>query len=208
MQLHYNLAGAQNTGTDASSLELFLADASAELTPIHELALAAPVEILCPGAYPPHPADTCNRDYALERSEFRVLAEGIHISCGTRPEDYLARSGGDGSAQETSCDQQVFSDAMALGVTGHMHLRGQSVTVELQPGTPQPRVLLHIPHWDFDWQGMYWFQEPVPLERGDTVRLTCTYDNSEAVRGPDGSAPPPRYMTWGRVPPTRCVSEP
>ena len=198
MQLHYNLAGAQSNGTDASSLELFLADASTELTPIQELPLAAPVEILCPGAYPTDQADICNRDYALERSELRVLAEGIHIFCGTHPREYLARSGGDGSSQETSCDQQVFSDAMALGVTGHMHLRGQSVRVELQPGTPQSRVLLHIPDWDFDWQGMYWFQEPVPLERGDTVRLTCTYNNSEAVRGPDGSAlPTPLYDLGG-----------
>ena len=197
MQLHYNLAAREGVGLDSSSVDLFLASPTDELKPIHELALAAPVEVRCPGPYPADPADLCNRDYALERSELKYLANGIHIACGTRPEEYLSHDVGDGSGQEMSCDRGVQTDAIVLGVTGHMHLRGSWIKIELNPDTPQARTLLHIPDWDFDWQGQYWFKERMPLAPEDTVRITCTYDNSASIAGPDGSPLPPRYMTWG-----------
>jgi len=197
MQVHYNLAVPGSTGADASSVELLLASPAAELKPIHEIPLAAPVEVLCPGLYPRNSNDPCNRDYALERSELKHAAQGIHFLCGTRPEDYLKRDNADGRAQESRCDQQLRIDALALGVTGHMHLRGSSIRIELNPNSPQVRTLLHIPDWDFEWQGQYWFQEPIPIKWGDKVRITCVYDNSGPIIGPDGSPLPPRYMTWG-----------
>ena len=197
IQLHYHVAQVKDTEPDATRVELSLADPTAKLKPVDDIPLAAPVEILCQGHYPSSPNDPCNREYALERSELRVVANGIHLLCGTRPGDYTSRDVGDGSSQENSCDQQVQEDGLALGVAGHMHLRGRSIKIALNPATPEARTLLHIPDWDFNWQGQYWFQEPVQLKSGDMLRITCTYDNSGPIPGPDGSPIQPRYMTWG-----------
>lgn len=196
MQVHYQLVGAGD-GADASGVELFLAPPTADLEPIEEVGLAAPIEVRCPGVYPSEPDDPCNREYALRESELRRGAEMIHFICGTRPEEYLRSDIGDGSAQAMSCDRSMGGDSLALGVTGHMHLRGRSITITLNPGTAQANTLLDIPRWDFDWQGQYWFREPIPIRSGDVVRITCIYDNSGPVPGSDGDLLPPRYITWG-----------
>ena len=197
IQIHYNVAQAKDTEPDASRVELSLADPTAKLKPVHDVPLAAPVEILCPGPYPSSPNDPCNREYALERSELRVVSNGIHLLCGTRPKDFTSRDVGDGSSQENSCDLQVQEDGIALGVAGHMHLRGRSIEISLNSATLEARTLLHIPDWDFDWQGQYWFQEPIPLRAGETLRVTCIYDNSGPIPGPDGNPIQPRCMTLG-----------
>ena len=115
MQLHYNLANPNGTAADASSVDLFLVEPSTDLKAIREIALAAPVEVRCPGPYPSDSSDPCNRSYALRESELKYLAQGIHVVCGTRPEHYLRADVGDGSAQPTQCDQQVHVDALAPG---------------------------------------------------------------------------------------------
>ena len=197
LQVHYNLGDAGGLFPDATSVELFLAPQDAELEPIQEIPLLAPVEVRCPGPYPDDPSDPCHREYALEHSELRLFAQLMHLACDTRPEDYTGRGTLDVSDQVTSCDQSVHEDALALGVIGHMHLRGRWIKIELNPGTDGAETLLHIPNWDFEWQGQYWFQDPVRLGLGDTVRITCAYDNSGPIDGPDGDLLVPRYMTWG-----------
>ena len=183
--------------TDASAVELFLAPGSAGLRPVKEMVLLAPVEVRCPGPHPEDPDDPCNREYALEHSELKAVAQFSHFPCGTRPQDFLQREIGDGSRQENHCDLRMSKDAIALGVVGHMHLRGRSITIELNPDGEDAQTLLHIPDWNFDWQGQYWYQQPVPVQRGDTLRITCVYDNSGPIEGPDHSTLQPRYMTWG-----------
>ena len=197
MQVHYHVNRDSSDGSDASGIELSFASPTADLKPIDEVALAAPIEVRCPGAYPTDPDDPCNREYALRHSELRQGADLIHFLCNTRLEEYLTSDVGDGSAQSMSCDRTMDDDSLALGVTGHMHLRGRSITISLNPGTAQAETLLDIPRWDFQWQGQYWFKEPVRIRSGDEVRITCVYDNSGTIPGPDGQPLPPRYMTWG-----------
>jgi len=95
-------------------VELSLADPTAKLKPVQDIPLAAPVEILCPGPYATSPNDPCNREYALEHSELRVVANGVHLLCGSRPGDYTSPDVGDASSQENSCDQQVQEDGLSL----------------------------------------------------------------------------------------------
>ena len=197
MQVHYNVHRGSGDASDASGIELFLASPTADLKPIEEVALAAPVEVRCAGAYPTDADDPCNREYVLRHSELRQGADLIHFLCNTRLEEYLTSDVGDGSAQPMSCDRTMDGDSLALGVTGHMHLRGRSITISLNPGTAQAKTLLDIPRWDFEWQGQYWFREAVSIASGDVVRITCVYDNGGTIPGPDGQPLPPRYMTWG-----------
>jgi hypothetical protein len=195
MQVHYNTRQATPEDADATQVALYLS--SEKLTPLEGMTLFAPVEVRCPGPYPDDPNDPCHRDYALARTELAFVANGIHALCRTQVEDFLKRDVGDGSAQEMHCDRPLRQDVLALGITGHMHLRGKSLRIEVNPGTPRARTLLSIPRWDFNWQGQYWFQEPIALKAGETIRLSCVYDNSQTIIGPDRQPLPPRYMTWG-----------
>jgi copper type II ascorbate-dependent monooxygenase-like protein len=68
-----------------------------------------------------------------------------------------------------------------------MHLRGVDIRVTLDPGTPNEKLLLHIPHWDFHWQDAYYLQQPVDAGPGDTVRVSCRFDNASDRR----------YVLWG-----------
>ena len=38
------------------------------------------------------------------------------------------------------------------------------------------KVLLDIPVWNFNWQLNYQPVDPVPVTRGDTVRVSCSWD--------------------------------
>ena len=83
-------------------------------------------------------------------------------------------------------------------VAGHMHLRGRDIRLELNAGTSSAKTLLHIPKWDFHWQGNYWFKTPVEVKKGDTIRVSCTYDNSTNNQPVIGDKPAtPRYIVWG-----------
>jgi hypothetical protein len=84
------------------------------------------------------------------------------------------------------------------GVGGHMHLRGVDIRVTLDPGTPHEQLLLHIPHWDFHWQGGYYFTNPIDANPGDTIGVSCTFDNSAANQPVvNRKAIAPRYVLWG-----------
>ena len=42
-----------------------------------------------------------------------------------------------------------------LAIFGHMHELGTTYRMTLNPGTPDEKVLLDIPKWDFGWQLNY-----------------------------------------------------
>lgn len=85
-----------------------------------------------------------------------------------------------------------------LGAAAHLHLLATRVKVEVL--RDDDACLLDIPQWDFDWQQAY-FYEPdsrTSVEPGETVRLTCTFDNSpENQPQVDGMRVQPRQVTWG-----------
>ena len=58
---------------------------------------------------------------------------------------------------------------------GHMHLLGRKISIETNPGTPEAKTILDIPIWDFDNQGSKPLKEPVHLDVGDTVNVTCRH---------------------------------
>jgi hypothetical protein len=79
-----------------------------------------------------------------------------------------------------------------------MLLRGQDISVVLDPGTPKEQTLLHIPAWDFHWQDVYYLKTPVKVDGSDTVRVTCRFDNSPSAQPVvAGRQLAPRYVLWG-----------
>jgi hypothetical protein len=172
---------------------LRLRPATAPLRPLETMLVAAPVELPCPAGTT---GPLCSRAAALadEAAKYGAgpasLPDALLRLCGKTLADY--------PADRTSCDRAVDRPLTVYGVGGHMHLRGRDVSLVVDPGTPRQQVLLHIPRWDFHWQDVYYLRRPVRLAPGDTLRLSCGFDNSADAQPVVGDTPlPPRYVLWG-----------
>jgi hypothetical protein len=204
MQVHYNLFNG--TGTDQTTLKLELGSAGTAFKTLQNFGPTAPVEIPCPSDYPDNLNDPCNRSAAYarvlalnnsggnqRRRDGRILEQ-----CRKNLQDYLTPR--DRSEIKTSCDYPVPPVQLEIrGIAGHMHYLGKNIKVEINPDNPEKRkVLLEIPRWDFHWQGFYWLKTPVIVNPGDTVRISCTFDNSQKNQPYlNGEQQKPRYIVWG-----------
>src|SRR5690606_16521141 len=62
----------------------------------------------------------------------------------------------------------------------HMHMIGTHARIAVNQAQGDEACMLQIDDWDFNWQGDYMLQEPVPFGQGDSMQLDCWYDNSQA----------------------------
>ncbi|TWU15994.1 redoxin family protein [Allorhodopirellula heiligendammensis] len=87
----------------------------------------------------------------------------------------------------------IPADARVLGFLPHMHLRGKAARYELIRDN-ETTTLLDVPRYDFNWQLLYRYRDPLQLHAGDTIQFTSWYDNSEKnPANPD----PTRDVGWG-----------
>ena len=199
MQVHYNLIHPAKRDRSRAVLRLVPA-AGSTLTPLDTMLIPAPVELPCPRGIR---SRLCSREVAV-REEARkygnnasLIPLGLLYLCHKTLADYPSRPASV-SSLTTTCDRRVNRPLRIYGVAGHMHLRGFEIRIDLDPGTPSARTLLHIPRWDFHWQDAYYLAQPVDANVGDTIRVTCRFDNS-AKRQPlvSGRRLSPRYVLWG-----------
>ncbi len=182
MQMHYNTeAGIE---ADQSQLILDLADEDENPQSLRILAINAPVEVPCPAEID---SEACYRDAAI--AEAGNGSDLLLAVCGQTLDDYA-----DVAPENvtTFCDMRVPTSGWAISILSHMHTVGKSTQTFLNPDTDDEQILIDIPFWDFDWQGDYWFEEPIWLEQGDIIRTACTYDNGVSRRNPE-----PRYIVAG-----------
>jgi hypothetical protein len=194
MQVHYNLM--HDAMPDRSHVVLKTVPAAGSmLTPLDTFLAPAPVELPCPAN---SRSALCSRDAAL-RAEARkygndaaLIPLGLLYLCRKTLADYPQQVGGARDVR-TSCERTVNRPIRIYGVAGHMHVRGFDIRVELNNET-----LLHIPRWDFHWQDVYYLAQPVDASAGDTIRVTCRFDNSRSAQPViDGKPLAPRYVLWG-----------
>lgn len=69
-------------------------------------------------------------------------------------------------------------DTYLLSMGPHMHYRGKAVRMELEYPTGEKRLLLWVPDYDFNWQFLYQFEEPVLMPAGSVLHTTWWFDNS------------------------------
>lgn len=84
-------------------------------------------------------------------------------------------------------------DIQLLAFVPHMHLRGAACRYDLVKGT-EVESLLDIPRYDFNWQLLYRYAQPVQVNAGQTLRFTAWYDNSE---GNPANPDPSKTVRWG-----------
>lgn len=189
IQMHYNLA--QEQGEDATEVRLRISDA--KVKPLVTMLLPAPVELPCA---PGESGRLCDRTDAVDDVISRFGAgsgatiAGLQLLCGGDPAAPKA-----GEVQ--TCDRRVSEQARVFAVAGHMHLLGREISVTLNPGQPDEKVLLDIPVWDFDQQGAIPLPKPVTIAAGDTLRVRCRHDPALRSQLPALQDTPARYVVWG-----------
>lgn len=80
----------------------------------------------------------------------------------------------------------------------HMHMLGteQKAVILRADGTEE--CALHISDWDFAWQQSYAPAQKMLLEPGESIEVTCTYDNSQENQPIiDGEQLVPSHVEWG-----------
>jgi hypothetical protein len=60
----------------------------------------------------------------------------------------------------------------------HMHLRGKDMRIEARYPTGEKETILDVPHYDFNWQIVYYEKKPLHFPQGTTLELTAHWDNS------------------------------
>jgi hypothetical protein len=73
------------------------------------------------------------------------------------------------------------ANATVWGTLPHAHTHAQQMQATSDAG-----CMIDIPSWDFHWQQMYFFTDPMQISTGQSINLKCTYNNP-------GSTP----LTWG-----------
>ena len=87
------------------------------------------------------------------------------------------------SYAEVLPDAMDTNDVRIWGVAPHMHLAGTSLKFTRTRTTGEEDCLAHVPRWDFNWQQFYvyegGFNDWPRLGSGESLRVSCTFDNSE-----------------------------
>lgn len=191
LQVHYNLRAG--VGQDVTALQLRVRPATEPMTALATKLVAAPVELPCP---PGDKGPLCDRTTSIadtvRRFGFDAMATITGLASVCNP---TAPAPGPGTTQ--TCAWQQRDPVTVYAAAPHMHLLGQSMTIEANPGTPRATTLLDVPTYDFDRQGALWLPQPVALRAGDVVRITCTWNPALRRLLPALAGTKPRYVVWG-----------
>lgn len=86
------------------------------------------------------------------------------------------------------------ADAVMHSIFLHTHVRGKSAQVDLITPDGEMTTVVNVPRYDFNWQRIYEFEEPVNIPAGSKLVTTYYYDNS--VRNP-ANPDPDETVVWG-----------
>ena len=211
LQMHYHYA--DSVTPDQSSFVMQTEPGTSSLREITVMNPLAPVEIPCPpGATEP----LCDRAAALEDNvklygpSGKFIEQGLLRACKKTAEELAVGLNG---TYSSSCDSAVPFDGQIIQVLGHMHTLGRSFRMTLWPDTPQEKVLLDIPDWNFDWQMLYELQTPVDVAKGDKIRIECSWNrDADPLRAKryivfaEGTEDEMCFNTYSIIPPALAPS--
>ena len=88
----------------------------------------------------------------------------------------------------------LTDDVTLYGLWPHMHLRGKDMTYVITYPDGTEEVVLHVPKYDFNWQMVYDFEEPLKVPAGSTIKTVGHFDNSMQNRY---NPAPDKEVYWG-----------
>jgi len=140
---------------------------------------------------------TTNGEAARDRSYvgFVFAQEPVKraVLTGTALNTRLAIPPGD-SNHEVRSTWTAPEDVRILEFMPHMHVRGKDFTYTAVYPDGRREVVLAVPRYDFNWQLVYRFKEPLLLPRGSRLDCVAHFDNSTTNKyNPD----PSKEVRWG-----------
>ena len=114
------------------------------------------------------------------------------VSIGAQADDFVIAPGDPAALGHASL---TFNQPVELAhIQPHMHLRGKDLSYKLIYPTGESQTVLSVPHYDFNWQIVYYFEKPLVLPKGTKLDVTGHWDNSANNRyNPDPTA----TVRWG-----------
>jgi Flp pilus assembly protein TadD len=70
-------------------------------------------------------------------------------------------------------------DVDLLAIYPHAHYLGKDIQAFAMLPDGTKKALIHIPHWNLNWQAVYRYADPPRLPKGTVVSLRYVYDNTE-----------------------------
>lgn len=90
----------------------------------------------------------------------------------------------------------VPTDVSLISIIPHSHLLGKSWEAYATSLDNQDTIpLIHIPDWDFHWQGIFTYPSLVHIPEGYTIHAIASYDNTSS--NPFNPNNPPQPMSFG-----------
>lgn len=176
-QVHYHYD--RTPIPDRSTIALQVEVANPSVKPIDIVNPVGPVEIPCdPGAT----EKLCDRGASVQEAIRQYgpaggfIEQGLLMLCG-KSQEQLAAAYKDGVGK-SDCTTTIPETGRLVAVLGHEHTLGKSFRFTLDPGTPNAKVLLDIPTWNFNWQMNYALQTPLHVTAGQQIRMDCSWDRS------------------------------
>ncbi len=90
---------------------------------------------------------------------------------------------------------EVPRDVSLVSISPHMHLLGKHWEVWLEKPDGEIVNLIHVPDWDFNWQGTYNFDRFIVAPEGSIVHAVASYDNT--LDNPNNPSNPTQFVSWG-----------
>jgi tetratricopeptide (TPR) repeat protein/mono/diheme cytochrome c family protein len=94
-------------------------------------------------------------------------------------------------------------DVNLLAIYPHAHYLGKDIEAWAILPNGYREELIHIPHWNLNWQAVYRYAEPVLLPKGTAVNMRYLYDNS-AENPLNPNRPPVRVKGGNRSSDEMC----
>jgi hypothetical protein len=68
------------------------------------------------------------------------------------------------------------------GVMPHMHELGHKYRMTIAQGAAEASCAADVQQWDFHWQRLYFYQQPIALTPDTTIAVTCDFDTSSRTK--------------------------
>lgn len=88
-------------------------------------------------------------------------------------------------------------DLILSTVMPHMHYLGKDMTVNATFPDGRKETLLDVPRYDFNWQIVYAYEEPMLIPKGTRFEMISHHDNS--ADNPANPSNPPKDVAWGEA---------
>jgi len=141
--------------------------------------------------YTPNGAASKDRSYI--GLYFAKSPIGKKVLTGTATNAKFVIPAGDGN-YEVRSSWTAPEDVRIVDLMPHMHLRGKDFTYTAVYPDGRSEVVLQVPKYDFNWQLLYRFKQPLLLPKGSRLDCVAHFDNSTRNKfNPD----PTKEVRWG-----------